>query len=224
MIPYKDDNPTRRLPLVTIAIIIVNTIVFLMQITYPGDPRRIVYGYGAIPQFLLNFKAVQPIHPVATIFTSMFMHGGFLHLITNMLFLWIFGDNIEDRLGRMRFLIFYLLCGTAAAYGHALTEPNSLLPMIGASGAVSGILGAYVLLFPGARIHTLIFLGFFVQVIRLPALIVIGFWIIIQFINGILSKGFVGEGGVAWFAHIGGFIVGIIMIRVFLKTRIRTYA
>jgi membrane associated rhomboid family serine protease len=223
MIPYKDDNPTRRLPFITIGLIILNAIIFMLQLTYPGDPRRIVFAYGAIPQFLLHFKAVQPVHPVVTIFTSMFMHGGLLHIFTNMLFLWIFGDNIEDKLGHVRFLIFYLLCGAAAAYGHALTEPDSLLPMIGASGAVSGILGAYILLFPKARIHTLIFLGFFIQVIRLPALIVIGFWIIIQVINGLISKGFVGQGGIAWFAHIGGFVFGILMIRVFLKTR-RQYA
>jgi membrane associated rhomboid family serine protease len=149
------------------------------------------------------------------------MHGGLLHLGTNMLYLWIFGDNVEDRLGHIRFLVFYLLCGVIAVYAHAITERFSLLPMIGASGAVSGILGAYLLLFPRARVHTLIFLGFFIQVVRLPALVVLGFWIIIQFINGMISKGIVNQGGVAWFAHIGGFVSGFILIRFFLKSKKR---
>ena len=122
-----------------------------------------------------------------------------------MLYLWIFGNNIEDRLGHVRFMVFYLLSGVIAAYSHAVTEPHSLIPMIGASGAVSGVLGAYLLLFPHARIHTMLFWGFFWQLVRVPALIVIGFWAIIQLINGIITEGLLGEGGVAWFAHIGGF-------------------
>lgn len=219
MIPYKDDNPTRIFPFVTIGLIVVNIIAFVLQLTSPADPRQTVLMYGAIPHSLLTFKTVQPIHPVLTVFSSMFMHGGLLHLGTNMLYLWIFGDNIEDKLGHMRFIIFYLLCGIAASYSHAVTEPSSIIPMIGASGAVSGILGAYLLLFPRARVHTLIFLGFFVQVIRLPALLVIGFWIVIQFINGIISKGTVGHAGVAWFAHIGGFVFGVLVIRLFLMSK-----
>ena len=221
MIPFKDDNPTRRLPFITVGLIVINIIVFIVQMTYPGDPRRVVYAYGAIPRFLLTFQTAQPVHPVLTVFTSMFMHGGFLHLGTNMLYFWIFGDNIEDRLGHVRFFVFYLLCGITAAYAHVVTEPSSMLTMIGASGAVSGILGAYLLLFPRARIHTLIFLGFFVQVVRLPALFVIGLWIVIQFINGMISKGIAGQGGVAWFAHIGGFVFGILMIKFFLKMKRR---
>jgi len=217
MIPFKDDNPTRRLPFVTVGLIAINTAIFIMQMVYPVDPRRIVFAYGAIPHFLLTFKTVQPIHPFLTLFTSMFMHGGLLHLGTNMLYLWIFGDNVEDRLGHMRFLVFYLLCGVAAAYSHALTDRFSMLPMIGASGAVSGILGAYLLLFPRAKVHTLIFLGFFIEIVRLPALLVIGFWVVIQFMNGILSKGIAGQGGVAWFAHIGGFVFGVLTIRLFFK-------
>ncbi len=223
MIPFKDDNPTSIFPFVTIGFIVINTIVFILQIISPADPRRIVLAYGAIPHFLLTFDTVQPIHPVLTVFTSMFMHGGLFHLGGNMLYLWIFGNNIEDKLGHMRFIIFYLLCGIAAAYSHAITESSSIIPMIGASGAVSGILGAYLLLFPHARVHTLIFLGFFVQVVRLPALFVIGFWIVIQFINGIISKGIATQGGVAWFAHIGGFVFGILMIKVFLRIKRRRY-
>jgi membrane associated rhomboid family serine protease len=223
MIPYKDDNPTRTFPYITIGLIAANAVIFLLQMTSSADLRQTVFAYGAIPQFILTFKTVQPIHPFLTIFTSMFMHGGILHIFGNMLYLWIFGDNIEDRLGHIRFLIFYLLCGIAAAYSHAITEPSSILPMIGASGAVSGILGAYMLLFPRARVHTLIFLGFFIQVIRLPALFIIGLWVVIQFLNSIINRGIAGQGGVAWFAHIGGFIFGILMIRFFLKPKKRDY-
>jgi membrane associated rhomboid family serine protease len=194
-----------------------------MQITSTMDPRTMVYAFGAIPHYLMTFQTIQPIHPVTSIFSSMFMHGSLLHLGTNMLFLWIFGNNIEDQLGHVRFIIFYLLCGIIAAYSHALSGPSSLIPMIGASGAVSGVLGAYLLLFPKARVHTLIFLGFFIQVLRLPAVFVIGFWIVIQFINGLVSKGMASNGGVAWFAHIGGFIAGIILIRLFISKSQRIY-
>lgn len=219
MIPFKDDNPTRLFPFLTIAFIAVNTVIYFLQIFAAPNPVRTAFAYGAIPHFLLTFTTVQPIHPFLTVFTSMFMHGSLLHLISNMLYLWIFGNNIEDRLGHVRFIIFYTLCGLAAAYSHAITSPSSTVPMIGASGAVSGILGAYVLLFPRAKVHTLIFLGFFVQVVRLPAVFVIGFWIVIQFINGMVSKGVASHGGIAWFAHIGGFIAGIAMIRLFMVKR-----
>ncbi|MBI4655043.1 MAG: rhomboid family intramembrane serine protease [Nitrospirae bacterium] len=223
MIPFKDNNPTSTFPFVTIGLIALNTIVFIFKFFYSGDPRQIVFTYGAIPNYLLTLNTMQPVHPVLTVFTSMFMHGGLFHIAGNMLYLWIFGNNIEDRLGHMRFIIFYLISGIAAAYSHAITEPTSMIPMVGASGAVSGILGAYILLFPHARISTLIFFGFFVRVITLPALFVIGFWIAIQFINGLLSKGVVNQGGVAWFAHIGGFVFGIIIIKFFLKSKRRYY-
>jgi membrane associated rhomboid family serine protease len=223
MIPYKDDNPTERFPFLTISFIVINVVVFFAEIMAPSHLGRIAYQYGAIPHSLLTFRDVQPIHPVLTLFTSMFMHGSILHLASNMLYLWIFGNNIEDKLGYVKFILFYILCGVAAAYSHALTNPSSTTPMIGASGAVSGILGAYLLLFPRARVHTLIFLGFFIQVVRLPAVIVIGFWIVIQFINGMVSTGQASHGGVAWFAHIGGFIVGISCIKIFLMRRKRHY-
>lgn len=201
----------------------MNILVFFIQIMSPEHPARIAYSYGAIPHALLTFRDVQPIHPVMTLFTSMFMHGSILHLASNMLYLWIFGNNIEDKLGYAKFIVFYVLCGVAAAYSHALTNPASTTPMIGASGAVSGILGAYLLLFPRARVHTLIFLGFFIQVVRLPAVFVIGFWIIIQFINGMVSAGQASQGGVAWFAHIGGFLVGIALIKIFVGRTKRHY-
>lgn len=223
MIPFKDDNPTVRFPYVTIALIALNIVIFLFQSLYPSDPGKIVYSYGAIPHLLLTFDTVQPIHPAMTVFTSMFMHGGLLHLGTNMLYLWIFGNNIEDKLGCGKFILFYLLCGIGAAYSHAFADPHSMIPMIGASGAVSGVLGAYLLLFPAARVHTLIFLGFFIQVVRLPAVVVIGFWIILQFINGLISKGAASQGGVAWFAHIGGFVLGIVLISLLLSKRKNRY-
>ena len=219
MIPFKDDNPTSTFPFVTIGIISLNVAVFLWELLLPPGMQKIAYYYGAIPRSLMTLEAIQPVHPIASIFSSMFLHGGLFHLGGNMLYLWIFGNNIEDRLGHFRFLVFYLLAGVTAAYAHAVTEPNSLVPMIGASGAVSGILGAYLLLFPRARVHTLIFLGFFIDIVRVPALIVIGFWAIIQLINGVMTKGLLGQGGVAWFAHVGGFLFGLATIKLWLPRR-----
>ena len=219
MIPYKDDNPTHRFPYVTIGIIISNMLIFLLEIISPPGMEKTVYAYGAVPQYILTFEKFQPIHPALTVFTAMFMHGGVFHLGGNMLYLWIFGNNIEDKLGHLRFIIFYIFCGITAAYSHALIDPHSLTPMIGASGAISGILGAYLLLFPRAGVYTLIFLGFFVQVVKIPALIVIGFWAIVQFINGLVSTGLVKQGGVAWFAHIGGFLTGLLTIKLWLPRR-----
>ena len=219
MIPYKDDNPTHSFPFVTIGIIIVNVSVFLWEITSRSGIKEITYSYGAIPHSILTFEAKQPINPAITIFSSMFMHGGFFHLGGNMLYLWIFGNNIEDRMGPGRFIVFYLFCGVFAAYAHALTDPLSTIPMIGASGAVSGVLGAYLLLFPRAMVSTLIFLGFFITTVRIPALIVIGFWAIIQFLNGLIGAGLHEGGGVAWFAHIGGFLIGLATIKLWLPRR-----
>jgi len=219
LIPYKDDNPTRTFPFITIGLIAFNILVFLGQIASPSGMEKISLSYGAIPQYILTFENVQPLHPVLTIFSAMFMHGGILHLAGNMLYLWIFGNNIEDKLGHVRFLVFYIFCGIVSAYAHAITEPHSLIPMIGASGAISGILGAYLLLFPRAGVYTLIFLGFFIQIVKIPAFVVIGFWAIIQFINGLLSTGLIKEGGVAWFAHIGGFLTGLLTIKLWLPKK-----
>ncbi len=223
MIPYKDDNPTHSFPSVTIGIIVLNIVVFFLEATSPSGMQRITYLYGAIPENLVTFEKQQPIHPTLTLFSSMFMHGGLFHLGGNMLYLWIFGNNIEDKLGHIRFLIFYLFCGIVASYSHALTNVHSTIPMIGASGAVSGILGSYLLLFPRAHVHTLLFLGFFITTVRIPALIVIGFWAIIQFVNGLVSTGLPERGGVAWFAHIGGFLIGILTIKLWLPRRRRQW-
>jgi len=215
MIPYKDVNPTRTFPFVTVLFIGINLAVFLYELMYPYGMDRLVLNYGAIPANVLSLQNNQPIAPITSIFTSMFMHGNFLHIGGNMLYLWIFGNNIEDRLGHLRFVIFYLLCGVAAVYAHSLSDPSSMMPMIGASGAVSGVLGAYLLLFPRAQVYTLLFLGFFIQVVRLPALIVIGFWAIIQLVSGFASRTAAG-GGIAFFAHVGGFVFGLAMIKIFL--------
>jgi len=221
MIPYKDDNPTQTLPLVTVLLIGINIAVFILQIFVEGSGQEIIFAYGAIPVNILHLHSTQPIPALMTIFTSMFMHGGLLHLAGNMLYFWIFGDNIEDSLGHIRFLVFYVFCGIVSAYAHAVVDPASTVPMIGASGAISGLLGAYILLFPSARINTLVFLGFFVQVIKIPALIVIGIWAIIQILSGFLSQGAEHHGGVAWFAHAGGFLTGLLTIKLWLPGRFR---
>jgi membrane associated rhomboid family serine protease len=214
MIPYKDDNPIHIIPFSTVLIIAMNILVFIMQLMSGDDSRSIVYRYGAIPHNIISFKSNQPIHPALTIFTSMFMHGGLFHLAWNMLYFWIFGNNIEERLGHIRFVLFYLFCGVVAAFSHALFSPGSNIPMVGASGAVAGMLGAYILLFPMAKVHTLIFLGFYVTVVKIPALIVIGFWAIIQVVSGLLSSGSANLGGIAFFAHVGGFFAGLFTIKL----------
>ncbi len=222
MIPFKDDNPTYTVPFVTIGLIIANIIVFIWEITTPMEGQQIPVLYGAIPHNLITLKSAhQLVSPLASVFTSMFLHGGFFHIGGNMLFLWIFGDNIEDALGHLRFLLFYLFSGVVAAYGNALTDPKSMIPMIGASGAISGVLGAYILLFPRARVHTLLFFGFFWQVVRIPAVIVIGFWIVIQIVSGFISAGDIQHGGVAFFAHVGGFLAGLLTIKLWLPQKIR---
>jgi len=219
MIPYKDDNPIHIIPFGTVLIIALNMLVFVMQLLSGEDSRSIVYSYGAIPHNIISFSSSQPIHPALTIFTSMFMHGGLFHLAWNMLYFWIFGNNIEERLGHMRFMLFYLFCGVMAALSHALISPNSDIPMIGASGAVSGMLGGYVLLFPTARIHTIVLLGFYITVVKIPALIVIGFWAIIQVVSGLISQGNAAQGGIAFFAHVGGFVAGLFTIKLWQLRR-----
>jgi len=219
LIPYKDNNPTNIRPYVTIGIISANIIIFIWQVFSQGGLKESIFAYGAIPHNIVTFETQQPISPFLTVFSSMFMHAGLLHLGFNMLYLWIFGNNIEDKLGHVRFSFFYIFCGIISAYAHAITEPNSYIPMVGASGAVSGILGAYILLFPKATVHTVLILGFFITIVKVPALIVIGFWAIIQFVSGLLSTGIDHKGGVAWFAHIGGFLIGLLTIKLWLPRR-----
>ena len=214
MIPLKDNIPSRRTPLITIGLIVINVLVYLNQLALsPRAAVRFVYLYGLIPVEISQGQLLVP-HPVplyGTILTSMFVHGGLFHLAGNMLYLWIFGDNVEDRLGRVRYLLFYLLSGVGAAATQILSDPHSQIPMVGASGAISGVLGAYLLLYPHARVVTLVFFGWFVRLIEIRALFVLGFWILVQLASGLLTWG-AQVGGVAWFAHIGGFVAGLVMV------------
>lgn len=218
MIPFKDDNPVRTFPFVTIGLIATNIIVFIWEIVSPMGGEKIAFLYGAIPYNLITLKMAhaQMVSPPATVLVSMFLHGGFLHVGGNMLYLWIFGDNIEDALGHSRFLLFYLFSGVVAAYSYAVTDPRSMVPMIGASGAISGVLGAYILLFPRAKVHTILFFGFFWQIVRIPAVFVLGFWMLLQVFSGLLNSGSLQHGGVAWFAHVGGFVSGLLTIKLWL--------
>ena len=218
MIPLHDDNPTTILPVLTITFIVACVLVFLWQSTLDGEAGRVaVFSLGVIPAVLLDkvqLPAELAVIPASlTMFTSMFLHGGFMHLAGNMLYLWIFGNNVEDAMGHIRFIIFYLACGIAAVIGQTIQNPDSQIPMIGASGAISGVLGAYLLLYPHARVLVLIPLGFFSQLIRLKAVWVLGFWFLLQIVNSILSSS--EGGGVAWFAHIGGFIAGMALVPLF---------
>lgn len=177
------------------------------------------FTYGAIPfELMQGVKLGEDSVPIfATLFTSMFIHGGFFHLGGNMLYLWIFGNNIEDAMGRWRFIFFYLLCGIIAAYSHAYFDANSKIPMIGASGAVSGVLGAYIILFPRARVLTVIPLGIFFPIMKIRAIYILGFWFVAQSFNAFLGA----KGGVAWFAHVGGFVAGMVLIFFFKKRQAR---
>lgn len=216
MIPLKDDNPTQTYPYVTVSIIVINVLVFFFEISLGSSLSSFLNRYGAKPLFVLNMTSPYGYpSPFITIFSSMFLHGGLMHVGGNMLYLWIFGNNIEDSMGHIRFIIFYLLSGIVAVYTFSLVNQGSLIPMIGASGAVSGVLGAYLILFPRAKVLTLVPLGFYMQMIKVPAIFVLGMWIVVQIINGSINRG--GGGGVAWFAHIGGFVAGMALIRLFKK-------
>jgi membrane associated rhomboid family serine protease len=234
MIPLRDDVPSRTTPVVTFVLIALNVVAFLYQwsleASAPVPVRRgtvspaeaFVYEFGLVPCRLTGSCSWDFPHPFVTLFTSMFLHGGLFHIGGNMLYLWIFGNNVEDTLGHGRFLLFYVLSGVGAAVSQAMMGPTSTVPMIGASGAVSGVLGAYLLLFPYATILTLVTFGFFIRFIHVPALIVLGFWIVVQLANGVLAASVVrGDGGgVAWFAHIGGFVAGIVLL-VLMRPRRR---
>ena len=215
MIPLKDDNPTSGRPIVTYFIIGLCILIFLLQLSSQSyKTGQLFYSYGLIPSVLMNKNQLPMdlyiIPSWITIFTSMFMHGGFMHLIGNMLYMWIFADNIEDDLGYIKFLVFYLLAGIGAGMTQVLIDTNSQVPMVGASGAIGGVLGAYLINYPNAKVLVLIPFGFFSQLIKIKAVYVLGFWFILQFISS--------GGGVAYAAHIGGFISGIILILFFNKT------
>jgi membrane associated rhomboid family serine protease len=214
MIPLKDENPSRTFPLVTIVLIAANLLVYIYTLTLPeANLERFFMVYGLVPAVLLgNAPRIHADIPGAlTLVTSMFMHGGLFHLLGNMLYLWIFGNNIEDLLGRFRFLIFYLACGVFAAAAHLVINPNSILPMVGASGAIAGVLGAYLITFPRARVLVLVFIVFFITTARIPAFWVLGIWFIMQLLY---IRNDAGAGSnIAYMAHIGGFLVGMLLIR-----------
>jgi membrane associated rhomboid family serine protease len=226
MIPLHDDNPTRSTPILTIGIIAACVMVFLIQASLgPLGGERMVYSLGVIPAVLLDkvelSRNLALVPAGVTIFTSMFLHGGFLHLAGNMLYLWIFGNNIEDALGRPRFIVFYLLCGVVAAFGQIAQDPDSTIPMIGASGAISGVLGAYLLLYPHARVLVLVPLGFIMQMVRIPAGWVLVLWFIMQLLNSAMTSS--EDGGVAWFAHIGGFVAGMALVPFMKRKQVRLF-
>ena len=216
MIPLRDANPTRRTPVVTIAIVAICFAVFAYQLGLLADGgpealERFVRTWGVVPAALLDAWDGGRLlaEPVLGLITSQFLHGGWLHILGNMLYLWIFGNNIEDRFGRIGFVLFYLAGGIAAALAQVAIDPGSDVPMIGASGAIAATLGAYLVLYPRARITSLVFLGFFYQLIDVPALVVLAFWFILQLLDGLASLGVASSGGgVAFFAHIGGFVFG----------------
>lgn len=239
--PIRDYRRSHSFPWVTVALIAVNVLVFLYQtLVLDGQPspyrvrtlrgietlsqeQLFVLAYGVRPCEIMGHCEVFPPDfalPIwTTLFTSMFLHGGLLHLGGNMWFLWIFGDNVEDAMGKLRYLAFYSVSGLAAAWAQILTGPDSQVPMVGASGAIAGVLGAYLLLYPHGRILTLMWVFWFIQFIELPALIVLGFWFLLQLLSSMIGQGMLQGGGVAYMAHVGGFLAGVLFVRAFVRAR-----
>ena len=226
MIPLRGTIPSSSYPLATQALIVANVLIFLYELNLGPVLERFLLAYGFVPARYLYLSTTDPWNLPARfgpMLTSMFLHGGWLHLISNMWVLWIFGDNVEDRLGRRRYLLFYLICGMAAAYSQHWFAPLSGIPMIGASGAIAGVMGAYLILFRYARVVTLLPIFFFVQIVTVPAVLFLGFWFLLQFFNGAFSLTAANfmHGGVAWWAHVGGFIAGAILVYLFRQRRPR---
>ncbi len=207
MIPLRDSQPSYSVPYVTILIIVVNAVAFFYELALDPFSRNYFLAiYGVVPD-RLNYLSL---------LTSMFLHGGWLHFLGNMWFLWIYGDNVEDILGRGKYLFFYLMCGVAAGLVHVLTNPGSRVPTIGASGAIAGVMGAYLRKFPHARILTLIPVFFFLTTAEIPAVLILGYWFLIQLFSGVGTIGYsqLSQGGVAWFAHVGGFLTGLVVVNL----------
>jgi len=234
VLPYKDENPTDLTPAVTVGLIIVNTVVWLLVQGGGVSPEQLVRSVcelGLIPGEVLRSVPPGTAVPLGpgmrcvitaqpdwwTVVTSMFLHSGWLHIIGNMWFLWVFGNNIEDSMGHGRFVVFYLLCGVAAAATQMVSDPASPVPMVGASGAISGVMGAYILLYPRVRVHTIVWLGFFVTTVALPAYVMLGYWFVLQLVLGAAGTLSHAQGGVAVWAHVGGFVAGMALIRLFVN-------
>jgi membrane associated rhomboid family serine protease len=217
MIPIRDQIPTRRVSYVNYILIGANILVFILQWLAGDNQDALVYQFALIPASFLNEFNLSNIFKI---FTSMFMHAGLAHLGGNMLYLWIFGDNVEDSMGHGRYVLFYLLGGLIASLAHIFTNPTSQIPTVGASGAIAAVLGAYLILYPKSKVLTIIPLGFFLRMTMVPASIVLGLWFVLQLFSGVLSMGGTGDvGGVAFFAHIGGFVAGVIMAKIFSQKR-----
>jgi membrane associated rhomboid family serine protease len=204
MFPISDVIPSRTVPVVTIGLIVVNSVIFLYQWALPEQ---------ALHVFLAHYALIPAFFSIPAVLTSMFLHGGWMHVIGNMLYLWIFGDNIEDQLGHVGFLIFYVACGAIAAVGQVMMNPSSVVPMVGASGAIAGVMGAYFVLYPQSRILTAVFILIFFDVVEIPAIFFLGIWFLMQLLSGVgtLGAANASTGGVAFFAHIGGFVTGILV-------------
>ena len=214
-LPYRDDNPRVLTPYVTYALVAINVFLFFLQMV---SPREFTTVFAIIPKM----ATVDFGHFSLTLLTSMFLHGSITHLGGNMLYLWIFADNVEGILGHVKFTIFYFASGLAAGIVQTLVDPTSIIPIVGASGAIAGILAAYMILFPQAKVHALLFLFFYFTSIRIPAFFVLGFWFLMQLTNGLSALGLDTTGGVAWFAHIGGFIAGLGLIQILRRIKIES--
>lgn len=223
MIPLRDTTKSTRFPFVNLTLIALNILVFLFEISLGDKMNAFIYHFGLIPANVFSTSAgIGLTDRITPFFSSMFVHGGWLHIIGNALFLYIFGDNVESRMGHFKYLLFYLVCGFLAALFHIITNIGSLVPMVGASGAISGVLGAYITFYPKSRILTLVPIFFFIQLIHIPAAVFIFVWFIIQFISGVGTLGAASEsGGVAFWAHIGGFVAGLVLARFFDDKKFR---
>lgn len=222
MIPLRDRNPSGSFPAVTVTLIVACVVAFLYELASQNQLRELFSAYALIPaKISYTLESGRPLTDAVTpFFSSMFLHGGWLHLIGNMWYLWIFGDNVEDALGPVGFLIFYLVTGLAAGVTHYVLQPESAVPTVGASGAISGVLAGYAVLFPHARVVTLVPLGFFIQLMELPAVVLLVIWVVIQALSGLVSFGVGQSGGVAWGAHVGGFVAGLVLVKLFRPRRV----
>lgn len=222
MIPLRDDRPTRTFAFVTVAIVVVNGLVFWHELSL-GNSSRSESFFATFALTPADLAHAPSLDTYRTVFTSMFLHGGWMHIIGNMLYLWIFGNNVEDSVGHVKFIIFYLLCGAVAAAAQVAMAPDSTVPMIGASGAVSGVLGAYLLLLPRARILILFPIWIFWRTFYVPAILMLVFWFGMQLLSGLAVRGMDDGGGVAFWAHVGGFIAGMLLIPLFKKRGVRLF-